>query len=225
MFTIKEIPIQERPRERFAKYPRDTIQTSELLAILLRTGSNNKSAITLAKELLIQYGSLKTISNCSIKELTSIHGIGFSKAISILAAFELGRRMNHEPFTKRIKLHSPEAIYTYIKDQLQMKTQEHLLGLYLSTKGELIQKEVLFIGTLNSSVIHPREIFKFAVIHSAASVILVHNHPSGDPTPSGQDKQITKRIYENSLMMDIELLDHIIVGRDKYVSFKEKGLI
>ena len=207
------------------KYPSDSIQSHELIAIILRTGSRNESVLELSKNVMYKYPSLKELSNAEIKDLMKIRGIGISKAIELKAAFALGKRAIRETFNENIKLQSPEAIYLYIKDQFEMKTQEHLIALYLNTKGELIKKEVLFVGSLNSSVIHPREIFKHAVINSAASIIICHNHPSGDPTPSKSDIDVTKIIHNNSLMMDIHLVDHIIIGRDKYFSFKQKGLL
>ena len=225
MLTIKEMPINERPRERFLKYSSDVIQTHELIAIIMRTGSKNESVLDLSKRVFYQYDDLRELSNASITDLMKINGIGESKAISLKAAFELGRRAHMMNFQKKVRLISPEKIYQYLKDQLELKTQEHLIGLYLNTKGELIKKKTLFIGSLNSSVIHPREIFKYAVIHSAASIVIVHNHPSGDPTPSQNDIDVTKIVHRNSLMMDILLMDHIIIGRDRYFSFKEKGII
>ena len=223
MFMIKELPMKERPRERFIKYGPSSIQTFELIAIVLRTGSKDESVLELAKRVTYMTKSLKDLGNTSIKDLKSIKGIGDSKAIELLAAFELGKRVFKESFIEQSKLQSPEKIYQYLKSELEMKTQEHFLALYLNIKGELIKKETLFIGSLNSSLVHPREIFKHAVINSAAAIIICHNHPSGDPTPSKQDIDITKLIHKNSLMMDIELLDHIIIGKDKYYSFKEKG--
>ncbi len=225
MLTIKEMPVNERPRERFLKYSSDVIQTHELIAIIMRTGTKKESVLDLSKKVFYQYDDLKELSNASITDLMRINGIGESKAISLKAAFELGRRAHMMNFQKKVRLISPEKIYSYLKDQLELKTQEHLIGLYLNTKGELIKKKTLFIGSLNSSVIHPREIFKYAVIHSAASIVIVHNHPSGDPSPSQNDIDVTKIIHKNSLMMDILLMDHIIVGRDRYFSFKEKGII
>lgn len=219
------MPINERPRERFLKYSSDVIQTHELIAIIMRTGSKNESVLDLSKRVFYQYDDLRELSNASITDLMKINGIGESKAISLKAAFELGRRAHMMNFQKKVRLISPEKIYQYLKDQLELKTQEHLIGLYLNTKGELIKKKTLFIGSLNSSVIHPREIFKYAVIHSAASIVIVHNHPSGDPTPSQNDIDVTKIVHRNSLMMDILLMDHIIIGRDRYFSFKEKGII
>ena len=225
MFMINEIPIEERPRERFLKYDIDSIQSHELIAIILRTGSRNESVIDLSKRVLYQYTNLKELSNANISDLTKIKGIGKSKAIELKAAFELGRRTSIEMFIEKVKLLSPESIYLYLKDQLEMKTQEHFIALYLNTKADLIKKETLFVGSLNASLVHPREIFKHAVLVSAASIIIVHNHPSGDPTPSKNDIDVTKIIHQNSLMMDIKLIDHIIIGRNKYFSFKEKGII
>jgi len=222
---IREMPIQERPRERLQKYDANTIQTHELIAIILRTGNKKTSVLELAKNLLYEYDSLKALSNAPLNEYMKIKGIGFSKAIELKAAFELGKRSIQETFDRKIPLRSPESIFLYVKDQLEMKTQEYLIGLYLNTKGELLKKEVLFIGSLNTSVIHPREIFKHAVINSAASIIICHNHPSGDPTPSQHDIEVTKIIHKNGKMMDIPLMDHVIIGRDRYYSFKEKGVI
>lgn len=225
MFMIKEIPLEERPRERFLKYPKSTIANHELVAIILRTGSRQESVIELSKRILYKYDNLKALSNAPIKDLMKIKGIGTSKAIELLAAFELGKRVIKENFNVQVKLHSPESIYLYLKDDLEMKMQEHFIALYLNTKGELVKKETLFIGSLNSSLIHPRELFKHAVLNSAATIIVSHNHPSGDPTPSQSDIDITKLLHKNSIMMDIELLDHIIIGKDRYYSFKEKGII
>ena len=225
MFMIREIPNDERPRERFLKYSRESIQTHELIAIILRTGSKNESVLELSKSVLYRYPSLKELSNAEIEDLIKIKGIGKTKAIELKAAFELGKRAVNEIFKSSVKLTSPESIYLYLKDQLEMKTQEHFIALYLNTKAELIKKETLFVGSLNSSLVHPREIFKHAVICSAASIVIVHNHPSGDPTPSKNDIDVTKIIHQNSLMMDITLIDHIIIGRNKYFSFKEKSII
>ncbi len=225
MFMIREIPIEERPRERFLKYSNDSIQTHELIAIILRTGSKEESVIDLSKRVLYKYSTLKELSSVDIEELLKIKGIGKVKAVELMAAFELGRRASNETFTSKKRLTSPESIYQYLRSHLEQKTQEHFIALYLNTKGELIKKETLFVGSLNSSLVHPREIFKHAVLCSAANIIVVHNHPSGDPTPSKNDIEVTKIIHKNSLMMDIHLMDHIVIGRNKYFSFKEKGII
>jgi DNA repair protein RadC len=222
---IKEMPASERPRERLLKEGAQTIQTHELIAIILQTGSKRESVLELSKKILYRFQNVKELSSAPIMEYKKVPGIGNAKAIQLKAAFELGKRAMQEVYEKNIILHNPESIYLFLKDQLELKMQEHFIVLYLNTKGELIKKEVLFIGSLNASLIHPREIFKYAVINSAAQMILVHNHPSGDPTPSQNDMDVTNIIHENSLMMDIQLLDHIIIGRNRYFSFKEKGLL
>jgi DNA repair protein RadC len=225
MYKIKEMPIQERPRERLLQYGSETIQTHELIAIIFRTGHKENSALDLSRKLLFKYGNLKELANAPIEEYIHIKGIGNSKAIELKAAFELGRRSVIETFQLKKSLRSPEAIYGYLKDRFELKKQEHLIALYLNTKGELLKEKILFIGSLNTSVIHPRDIFRYAVLNTAASIIICHNHPSGDPTPSSQDIDVTNTIYENGEMMDIPLLDHIIIGQDRYFSFKEKGLL
>ncbi len=225
MYLIKEIPKNERPRERFLKYGANSLSNHELLAIILRTGYKNQSVLELSKKILYSYKTLKELSQIGIKELMKHKGVGYSKAIEIQCVFEICKRLKEETFTETIKLTNPESIYMYLKDGLELKTQEHLIALYLNTKGELIQKKTLFIGSLNSSLIHPREIFKYAVLYSAATIILVHNHPSGDPYPSHHDIDVTKIINKNAKMMDISLMDHIIIGRDKYYSFKEHNIL
>lgn len=219
------MPMQERPRERLLEHGADAIQTHELIAIIFRTGLGQISALDLARSLLFRYRSLKELAHAPIQEYQTIRGIGFSKAVELKAAFELGRRSVRELFQERIPLQSPESIFQFLKDKFELKTQEHLVALYLNTKGELLKQEVLFIGSLNASVIHPRDIFKHAVLNSAASIVIVHNHPSGDPTPSTHDLDVTKMIAQNGEMMDIPLMDHVILGRDRYFSFKEKGVI
>lgn len=222
---IREMKQEERPRERLLAHGADVLHTHELLAIILRSGSKEESVIDISKRLFHKYDSLKALAHAPLSDYQKIRGIGTSKAVELKAAFELGRRSVQEVFEGHIILHSPEQIFRFLKPQYEMKTQEHLIALFLNTKGHLIKKEVLFIGSLNSSIIHPRTIFRSAVEHSAAAMILCHNHPSGDPTPSHHDIDMTKRIQESSEMMDIPLMDHVIIGRDKYFSFKEKGVI
>ena len=181
MYLIKEIPVHERPRERLALYGVSYLSNAELLAIILRTGSKNKSAIHLAEELLYKKESLHDIAQMPVEELTTIEGIGISKAAQIHAAFELSRRLLAPKTLVSPKLISPEQIYQFVRSKYEMKMQEHFIALFLSTKGKLIKCETLFIGSLNSSLVHPREIFKKAVMYSAAAFIIFHNHLSGDP--------------------------------------------
>ena len=221
MLTIRELPKAERPRERFMHYGKEALAVHELIAIILRTGVARQSVLSLAQTVYHRFHSMRNLNQATVKDLSSIPGIGKAKAIQLLAALELGRRMHLENFTDHPSLHSPQSVYQYMHDELSMLNQEHFYALYLDTKGHLLHKQCLFIGSLNASLVHPREVFKHAVSHSAASIIVVHNHPSGDPTPSLSDLNVTKAMVEAGQMMDISLVDHIIIGKGRYHSFKE----
>ncbi len=202
-------------------YGKEALAIHELIAIILRTGSNRQSVLSLAQLVYQKFRSMRTISQTSIQDLMTIQGIGEAKAIQLLAALELGRRMHLEHFSEQPSLHSPQSVYQLMHDEVNMLNQEHFYALYLDTKGHLIQKQCLFVGSLNASLVHPREVFKYAVTHSAAAIIVVHNHPSGDPTPSLSDLNVTKVLAEAGRMMEISILDHIIIGKGRYHSFKE----
>lgn len=221
MFLIKEMPGSERPRERFMRHGKEAVSTPELIAIILRTGRHKQSVVDLARALYYEYESLKALNQLSVSELTKTPGVGSAKAVQLLAALELGKRLYEENFPPSMALNAPEAVYDYMRADLEMLTQEMFYALYLDTKGKLIKKERIFIGSLNSAVVHPREVFKFAVVLSAATIIIVHNHPSGDPTPSRSDERVTQTMVDTGRLMDIELLDHIIIGKGRYYSFKE----
>ncbi|MCF7925902.1 MAG: DNA repair protein RadC [Candidatus Izimaplasma sp.] len=225
MYMIKEMPSQERPREKMLQFGKQALSNVELIAIILRTGYQQKNVLELSKTIAYQKETLKDVALMSIEELCDIKGVGPSKAIQLLAAFELGKRTAQEVSKEQLVLSSPESIYSYIKHDIANQNQEHFIALFFTTKGALIKHETLFIGTLNSAVVHPRVLFKKAVLHSAASFVVCHNHPSGDPTPSQNDLKITKTIKENATMMAIVFMDHVIIGKDKYFSFKEKGLL
>ena len=223
MYLIKEMPFKERPRERMKLYGKEVLSNHELIAIILRTGTKECSVIELAKNVFYKYQGLKALNQTSIKELTELKGLGEAKAIQLLAALELGKRLNEESFPSHTTFYNPETVFNYLKNDLEMLTQEHFYALYLNAKGHLIKKHQLFIGSLSSALVHPREVFKYAVSLSAASIIIVHNHPSGDPTPSTSDAKITDVMVKNGKIMDIEVLDHIIIGKGRYYSFKAHG--
>ncbi len=223
MFLIKEMPFKERPRERFLRYGREALSTQELIAIILRTGTRQCSVLELSQRITCQYKTLKKLSQTNVRELTRSKGMGEAKAIQLLAALEIGRRLISESFPEQITLLSPDKVYEFMKTDLEMCTQETFHSLYLDTKGALIEKQKLFVGSLSSALVHPRELFKHAVTLSAASIVLVHNHPSGDPTPSESDRRITNVMVENGKLMDIAILDHIIIGKGEYFSFKARG--
>ncbi len=220
MYKIKDMPSNERPRERLLNYGAKSLSTYELIAIILRIGYQNLSAIDLAKHIVNQLKDISELRTRSVHELTKIKGVGKTKAISLLAAIELGERVlksNSENPT----IQTPKDVYELLKYDLKDLKQEVLIVLYLDAKSSLIEKKQLFKGTLNSSTIHPREIFKYAVKYSAYAIILVHNHPSGNSEPSIQDLEVTERIIDIGKLLQIQVLDHIIIANDKYNSIFE----
>ncbi len=221
MFLIKEMPYKERPRERFMAYGREALATHELIAIVLRTGTKDVSVLELAKNIYYKYNSIRAINRSPVEELTKLKGMGQAKAIQLLAALELGKRLYQEDYGSTIKLTNPSDVHAFLKTDMEGLDQEMFYALYLNTKGKLIKKQLLFMGSLNSALVHPREVFKHAVRLSAASIIIVHNHPSGDPAPSKSDIEITTVMVENGKLMDIEVVDHIVIGKGNYYSFRE----
>lgn len=218
---IREINLLDRPRERAMAHGVKTLSNSELLAILFRTGTRELSALELGNKLLQKY-TVNQLTNLSVGELTSISGIGNAKALSVLAAFELFKRSSIETKTRVI---SPKDVFEYLRYDLSELKQEHFVGIYLDAKNNIISSKTLFIGSLSMSVVHPREVFNWAVRLSAASIIVVHNHPSGDPTPSQSDIEVTKAIKDAGVTMDIQLIDHIVIGKTEFISLKELGYI
>lgn len=222
-FTIHDLPKDERPREKLISKGPQNLKDEELLAILLRTGREGKSVLEVAKQILGRY-SKKRLLKLTYEDLIKIKGVNSAKACTILASVELTKRaleMGEEtlPVIRSTKDVIAQAVY------MRDKTREHLMAIYLNARNEMIYKKPMFIGTLNASLVHPREIFAEALKQNAASVILVHNHPSGDAEPSQDDLEITKRIQEAGKIMGIDVLDHIIITKTKTFSFKDKGLI
>ena len=222
---IRDYPQNERPRERFIQNGPQSLSNHELLALLLGTGSREESVLQLANRMLTQFEGLRLLKDATLQELTEIKGVGKAKAIHVLAAVEIGRRISNHTLDDRYVIRSPEEGAKYLMNDMRFLTQEHFVCLYLNTKNQIIHKQTIFIGSLNASIVHPREVYKEAVRRSAASVICVHNHPSGDPTPSREDIEVTKRLSESGKIVGIELLDHLIIGENKYVSLKEKGYV
>ncbi|MFH0066478.1 DNA repair protein RadC [Peribacillus sp. NPDC056705] len=222
---IRDYPKEERPRERFLQDGPQSLSNQELLALLLRTGSREESVLQLSGRLINSFKGLRLLKEASVEELTLIKGIGEAKAIQILASVELGRRINNLNDQDRYVIRSPEDGANYCMEEMRFLSQEHFVCLYLNTKNQVLQKTTVFIGSLNASIVHPREIFKEAFKRSAASIICLHNHPSGDPSPSREDIEVTKRLVECGKIIGIEVLDHIIIGEHKYVSLKEKGYL
>ena len=220
---IKDLPEFERPREKLIKKGAKALKKEELLAILLRTGLKGKNALEVADDILVKYGDKKLL-NASYEELRNIHGVGLTKAAQILAAIELGSRLFKEKSEKEIYINSSEDA---IKELAHIKEnkKENFVVLYLDARNKLIYKETVSIGSLNANLVHPREVFEPAVRYLAAQIVLAHNHPSGDPEPSEDDLEITKRLIESGKILGIEIVDHIIITKTGFTSFKEKNLI
>jgi len=223
--TIKDMPLEERPRERMKEIGAGKMSNAELIAILLRTGYHEETAIRLAERVISQAGGLRYLPDYTLEELQEIKGIGLAKAVQIQAALELGRRMSSTLRPENFLLSSPQEVASFLMEEMRYYRKEYFKIILLNTKNHIISVEDISIGSLNSSIVHPREIFNLPVKKSAASIILVHNHPSGDPTPSREDLEVTKRLVEAGNLLGINVLDHIIVGEGKFLSFKEKGLI
>lgn len=221
---IKDIPIEERPRERFIKFGVENLSNEELISIILNSGTKNMSVKELSENILSKLNNISDLKYMTLNNLKSINGVGEVKAIKLLSSIELGKRVYYDKEMIKIKMNNAEKIYEYIKNDLIDKSQEYFYCFYLDSKKNLIDKKLLFIGTLNRSIVHPREIFKYAYLLSASSIVCIHNHPSGDPTPSSEDINLTKSLVEIGKMQGINVIDHIIIGND-YFSFYENGYI
>ena len=215
---IQELIKENRPRERLQIYGPTTLTTAELLALILKSGTKKESILNLTNKLLLKY-PLPELSRCSIQQLTKEHGIGKAKASELLAIFELSKRLQQT--TKKNAILCAQDVATHYSPRFNNVQQEHILALYLDTKNHLIKDEIITTGILNASLIHPREIFHGAIKHCANALIVIHNHPSGDPTPSAEDLEITKRLSKTGDTLGITFLDHVIIGKNSYWSWKE----
>ena len=223
--TLRDVPHEERPRERMMQYGPHALSNAELLAILLRTGTIQESAVHLAARLLKQCGGLRGLVDMSLHQLTELKGIGEAKALQIQAGIELGRRLSRSAKSDAVVIRSPHDVAALLSEDLRYLQKEHFVCLFLNTKNHVIAQETLSMGSLNASIVHPREVFRAAIKRSSASIICVHNHPSGDPTPSPEDVQITERLVQAGEIVGIEVLDHVIIGDRRFVSLKEHGLM
>ncbi|WP_084024479.1 RadC family protein [Vulcanibacillus modesticaldus] len=222
---VRDIPKDERPRERMIRFGPQSLSNVELLAILLRTGSSNESVFQLAQKVLSELETLQNLNDVTLEELTKIKGIGPAKAIQIKGAIELGRRVVKSIPQDKIQIRSPRDVANFILEDMKHLKQEHFIALLLDTKNQIIAKETISIGSLNSSIVHPREVFKPAIKKSVSAIIVVHNHPSGDPTPSKEDIEVTNRLVEAGNILGIDLLDHVIIGDSRYISLKDRGML
>lgn len=222
---IRDAHAIDRPRERLRQSGAQQLTNQELLAIIFRVGIKNLSVTQLAANVLTHFEHLHDIKEATIEELIEINGIGEVKAIELLAAIELGRRVSAKQVQNRWTIRTPDDAATLLMSDMTNLKQEHFVVLYLNVKNQVIHKQTIFMGSLNASIVHPREIFREAVKRSAASIICAHNHPSGNPTPSSEDIDVTKRIQHAGEVLGIELLDHVIIGDHQFISLKEKGFM
>lgn len=222
-YKIKDIPRSDRPREKLVKHGSQFLSNSELLAILLGSGYKGKNVIQLARDVLRKYQS-KNLPKLTYQELVSQKGVGKVAACRILSAFELATRLLLDQDGEAVIIKTPNDVYQLLKEIGKYK-KEHFVGLYLNARNQLIHQETISIGGLNANIIHPREVFEPAIKHHAASIIVVHNHPSGSLKPSEEDLEITKRLVKTGKLLGIKVVDHLIIAGKKFFSLKEKGLI
>ncbi|TSI03397.1 JAB domain-containing protein [Lysinibacillus sp. BW-2-10] len=220
---LRDVHADERPRERLIRQGVQSLSNQELIAILLRTGTKKESVLTIANRVLKEFEKIHELKHATFEEIVSIRGIGEAKAAQLLAAIELGRRLAQKQVDSRFTIRSPQDAATFLIPEMSSLQQEHFVVLFLNVKNQVLHKQTIFIGSLNSSIVHPREIYREAVKRSAASIICAHNHPSGVPSPSPEDIDVTKRIQEAGFIMGIDLIDHIIIGDHQFISLKEKG--
>lgn len=217
--SFKELPINELPRERLLKYGRENLSNIDLLSIILRTGVKNLTVREVSENILKKVGSINNLSNISVNELSNIKGVGYIKAITLLASIELGKRVTNKEIILGMSLNNSKIIHDTFKSIFKNQNQENFLCIYLDNKKRLISYKILFIGTNNKSVVHPREIYKEAIKANASSIICIHNHPSNDLTPSKEDINITEKLKECGNIIGIELIDHLITNGEEYFSF------
>jgi len=224
-FTICDLPVSERPRERLQKFGVEALSAQEILAVILGRGVAGESVMVTGQRLLSQFGNLKGIAGASVEELSQVKGIGLAKASQIKAAFELANRLEGYSETgKKPIVKTPEDVVSLLGGRLKDKKKEYFVVILLDTRNQLIKISEISIGSLDASIVHPREVYKEAIAASAAAVIFVHNHPSGDPAASEDDISLTKRLAEAGEIVGIDVLDHIIIGDKDYLSLKREGL-
>ena len=224
---VRDLPPEERPREKLLLYGAVALSNAELLAILLRSGRRKKSVLRIAEEILahIKEQGLAGMVHISVPELAKIDGVGRVKAATLQAAIELGRRLSVQQAARIEIIHGPEDAAHYAMPRYRFEQKEHFAVLLLNTKNHVLGMPEVSVGSLSASVVHPREVFRAAIDYAAASMILLHNHPSGDPTPSREDIAVTERLVKAGKIMDIPVLDHVVLGNERFTSFKEQGLI
>ena len=222
--TVKEMPQEERPRERLARVGPQALSSAELLAIILRTGVGGENVLAMAQRLLANFDGLAGMARLELAQLTAEHGLGPAKAAQLLAAFELGRRLMAEAPEERYQIRSPGDAANLLMTMIGHKEQEHFVVLYLDTRNRVLDREILYKGSLNTSLVRVGEVFRGAVRRNCAGVIVAHNHPSGDPNPSPEDIALTRRLVDAGKLLEVDVLDHVIIGHNHFVSLRERAL-
>ncbi len=222
---IRDLPQEERPRERLERLGAASLSVPDLIAILLRTGNARTSAIQLAQHLFARFGNLKNLAAATVQELSEINGIGLAKACQLKAAFELGRRLAAATDAPRPVITNPRDAAALVMEEMRLFREEHFRALLLNTRNEVTGMQEISVGSLNASLVHPRELFHAAISRKAAAIIVAHNHPSGDPTPSKEDLALTARLKQAGDLLGIPVLDHLVIGDNRFVSMKERGLM
>lgn len=224
-YRLKDLPKELLPRERMYQYGPEVLSNREILAIILRTGQKGENVLAFAERLLADAGGLAGLSKLTVHELAQIHGLGKAKSAELKAALELGRRsVSTNPLTRPV-VNSPQDVANLVMEEMRNLDREHFRVVTLTTKNHVLGISPVSIGSLNSSLVHPRECFKEAIRRNSNAIILLHNHPSGDPTPSREDIEVTKRLAEGGEILGIEVLDHVIIGENRYISLKERGIL
>ncbi len=221
---IRDFTVDDRPRERLMQVGERALSTSELLAIIFRTGVGGENVVRLSERLLLSFGGLPGLAKASIVELQSVNGIGPVKAVEIKAALELGRRLLASAPEQRARVSSPADAANLLMSDMALLEQEHLRLVLLDTRNQVLSTPTVYIGSLNTSVVRVGELFRHAIKENAAAMIVAHNHPSGDPSPSPEDVRVTKQIVSAGQLLDVDVLDHLVIGHGRYVSLKERGL-
>jgi len=222
---IKEVVVEERPREKALSLGVENLNNSELLAIILRTGTKDISVLELSLNVLNRYQGLNNLAHASLDDLIKIKGIKEVKAIELLACIELAKRLQQLPSKNKFKIRTPNDVFIYLGGKLKFEMQENFIVLFLDTKNHVIYEKTMYIGSLDTSVVHPRDIFREAIKCSCARIVCAHNHPSGDCTPSMNDIEITKILEQTGEIMQIQLVDHVIIGFNSFISLRQQGIL
>lgn len=225
IYSVQQLPLEDRPRERLLRYGAESMSTTELAAVILGSGTKTAPVLQLAQEIICRFGSLQKLSDATIAELCEIKGMGPAKAIQLKAALNLGMRAAKQTIAPKYRIEHPLHAYHLIKDELERETRELFVVILQDVKGYVICHEIVSIGSLSNTLVHPREVFYPAIRHKAASLIIAHNHPSGDPTPSPQDYELTKHLVEASRLISIPIHDHLVIGQQQFISLRQKGFL